>query len=170
MIRSLTALYIALIFLFHAQTAWAEESFQAWFVKVTRVPDGDSLAITGPDQRTLRIRIYGIDCAEINQPGGKEARDYIAALLLEQSVVVEPVEKDRYGRTVAFVYRQGRPVEELLLEQGLAWVYEQYCKMPVCDRYRDIMRGSMESEIGIWSDPDPVPPWEWRRLERLNRQ
>ncbi len=170
MIRSLSALFITLLFVLHAQTAWTDEFSPVWFVEVTRVSDGDSFVVTGPAQRKVRIRLYGIDCAEMNQPGGKEARDYITALLLNQTVVIEPVENDRYGRTVAFAYRQGRTVEEMLLEQGLAWVYEKYCKLPVCDRYREIMRTSVENELGIWSGPDPVEPWEWRRLERLKRQ
>ena len=92
------------------------------------------------------------------------------AALSQQTVAIEGVETDKYGRTVAFVYREGRNIEEALLEQGLAWVYDKYCLLPVCARYREIERTCRENRIGLWADDNPMPPWEWRQQKRDARQ
>lgn len=167
--KMLSACAVALLLLFPAQAATPENTFPVWLVTVVRVSDGDSLIVVDSGQQKSRIRVYGIDCPEINQAGGKDAREYLADILLNAAVAIETVERDRYGRTVAFVYKGGRAVEELLLEKGLAWVYDKYCLLPVCDRYREIEHTSRELKIGLWASPDPVAPWEWRKRQRENR-
>src|SRR5882762_5505503 len=57
---------------------------------VSRVVDGDTLVVqlsSGP----IRVRLYGIDAPEHNQPGGREATDALSALLAGQRVELEPV-------------------------------------------------------------------------------
>src|ERR1700716_4371915 len=71
---------------------------------VTRVVDGDTLVVqlsSGP----IRVRLYGIDAPEHNQPGGREATDALSALVAGARVELEPVSQDRYGRMVAHVFR-----------------------------------------------------------------
>ena len=101
--KMLSACAVALLLLFPAQAATPENTFPAWLVTVVRVSDGDSLIVVDSGQQKSRIRVYGIDCPEINQAGGKDAREYLADILLHAAVAIETVERDRYGRTVAFV-------------------------------------------------------------------
>ncbi len=30
--------------------------------------------------------------------------------------------------------------------------------------------GAKEAKRGLWADPSPVPPWEWRRQKRAATQ
>lgn len=83
---------------------------------IYKVIDGDTF-YTVDD----KIRIAGIDTPERGEPGYKEARDALAKLLSgSKVVVVEPIAKDRYARTVAKVYVDGKNVAELLREWGYA--------------------------------------------------
>ena len=51
-----------------------------------------------------------------------------------------------------------------LVRAGLAWWYRQYVP-------KDTLLAELEAEAratkrGLWSDPAPVPPWEWRNQQR----
>jgi hypothetical protein len=30
--------------------------------------------------------------------------------------------------------------------------------------YYDAQEAAQKQRLGLWSDPEPVPPWEWRHL------
>jgi endonuclease YncB( thermonuclease family) len=49
---------------------------------------------------------------------------------------------------------------------GLAWWYRKYAgEQSPQDRgaYEFSEQEARAKRVGLWSDPDPVPPWEWRR-------
>ena len=54
----------------------------------------------------------------------------------------------------------GRSLNQELVRQGMAWHYRRYAP-------HDSTLSRRESEAraarrGLWSQPNPVPPWEWR--------
>ena len=54
---------------------------------------------------------------------------------------------------------------------GFAWVYEKYIGESSPDvqaRYRSA-EAEGQSRRGLWSDPDPIPPWEFRRVKLVIR-
>lgn len=109
-----------------------------------------------------RIRLYGIDCPERRQPFGKRAKQFTSKLVYKKIVEVKPVGKDRYGRTVAWVYIDGTCLNKELLRTGLAWHYKRYSH----DKELAELEEARASRIGLWSDPHPTPPWEWRSIRR----
>ena len=133
---------------------------------VTRISDGDTLTVT-QNGEAVKVRVYGIDCPEKGQPHGEEATAFVAALLPVGSVVmVEPVERDRYGRLVGIVtLPDGSNLSETLVAQGLAWVSDKYCKREECAAWWRLMEGAENARAGLWAG-EPVPPWEWRRHTR----
>jgi hypothetical protein len=89
-----------------------------------------------------------------------------------QVVELQVVDTDRYGRTVAKVYRDGRDVNRELVREGHAWVYRKYLRDPTL---LEDERRAQEAKAGIWGLPEAqrVPPWDWRhggRLDRCNRE
>ena len=75
-------------------------------------------------------------------------------------VHVLPKENDKYGRLVARVLIDEKDVSLELVKAGLAWHYKEYSD--------DSMLAAAEQQAraeraGIWSLPDPIPPWEQRR-------
>ena len=100
----------------------------AFPARVVAVADGDTITVEpveGGDR--IKIRLYGIDCPEGNQPFGSIAKDFVVKLTLHKVVDIAVKDKDRYGRTVAIVKLNGDILQELLLENGLAWVSANSC-------------------------------------------
>jgi endonuclease YncB( thermonuclease family) len=92
-------------------------------------------------------------------------------------VEVKVMATDRYGRTVAMIYAEldacpltGVSIKALLnqelIKAGLAWVYWEYCGHPICETWKGLQIGARMDKRGLWADPDPIPPWEFRRKRR----
>jgi endonuclease YncB( thermonuclease family) len=60
----------------------------------------------------------------------------------------------------------GRPVNLLLVQQGLAWWYQQFARRDT--QLRDAEAKARAGRVGLWADENPQPPWEFRK-ERRNR-
>jgi hypothetical protein len=71
--------------------------------------------------------------------------------------------QDRYGRTVATVYVDGIDVNAEQVRRRMAWVYRKYARD--WDLY-EFEAEARTARRGVWTDPDPVPPWEWRGRAR----
>jgi endonuclease YncB( thermonuclease family) len=76
------------------------------------------------------------------------------------------VTTDRYGRTVAFVTVGGTVVNEELIRQGLARVFTRYCDRAICERWERLETEARDARRGLWSMPNAIPPWEFRRGRR----
>jgi endonuclease YncB( thermonuclease family) len=85
-----------LVFLFACSPALAERC---------RATDGDSLRCGGE-----RVRLADVYAAELNQKGGRAAKRNLAALVDGRDVRLVRHGRDRYGRTLADVYVDGRRV------------------------------------------------------------
>jgi endonuclease YncB( thermonuclease family) len=81
-------------------------------------------------------------------------------------VEVEVMDTDRYGRTVALVAVNKQILNEELLKAGYAWVYYKYCHELICHAWADYQFAAKLDKRGLWRDPDPIPPWEFRRKKR----
>ncbi|HWK55428.1 MAG TPA: thermonuclease family protein [Hyphomicrobiales bacterium] len=129
--------------------------------RVVSVADGDTFTLRLPGQRDFRIRLYGIDAPERDQPYGKQASNTLNDTLLGKDVFLVLEDVDNYGRLVATVYAGGDNVNLSLVRQGLAWWYTDYAagnrELEAAQR---TARGASQ---GLWKDSNPVPPWDWRR-------
>lgn len=136
----------------------------AYTAKVKSVHDGDSIAVYGPDEQIVNVRLYGIDAPEAKQPYGAKARERLRKLAARKTLDIEPVDTDRYGRTVALAYdKDGRLLNEAMVADGLAWVYEKYCQKSLCEGFRELEAQARQERRGLWADPAPQRPEDWRR-------
>ena len=78
---------------------------------------------------------------------GLQARDRLIALTRTQ-VICEPVDKDRYGRTVARCESGGIDLDRLLVREGLARDYTRYSR----GAYLDDETRARRARVGMWSD------------------
>ena len=84
-------------------------------------------------------------------------------------IVVVPIEKDRYGRTVAdlFVPLDGEEeihVNSQMLLDGMAYHYEQFssrCLRP--QLLANVEAEAKANALGVWAAPDAMKPWEYRK-------
>lgn len=126
------------------------------------VIDGDTVQIVSEDIEFQTIRLYGIDCPEKDQENGFWAKVFTAKVCLFRRVWINPVERDRYNRLVAKVNTSNQDVNRALVKHGYAWVYDRYCQEAYCHRLHEAEEMARLQGRGVWSQQDPVPPWEWR--------
>jgi len=132
-----------------------EERFEATVVGVT---DGDTITVLRDRQQT-RIRLDGIDCPEGGQAFSARAKQLTSALVFGREVTIEPRDLDRYGRTVARVYVDGRDVSLELLKAGFAWHFKRYSADPILAQAEIDARNA---KSGLWADPHAIAPWDFR--------
>lgn len=138
----------------------------AYPATVSHVADGDTLEVLvyGDADTPITLRLYGIDAPEKNQPGGAESATYLRELLPKGSAI-EVLERraDKYGRAIAIIYSQGRCVNTAMLRAGHAWYYPRYCHGRLCTQWERIQNDAARAGAGLWKEPQPIPPWEWRK-------
>ncbi len=132
----------------------------AW--QVVSVHDGDTIGVLDRDNVDRRVRLLGIDAPETKQPFGRRSRDALAKMVKGKAVELVGTEKDRYGRTLATVIVGGKDVCLGLVQKGLAWHFTKYSSDQALAAAE---REAREAKRGLWDDPEPVPPWEWRKGE-----
>ena len=139
----------------------------AWSGMVVGVTDGDTIKVMGTHNKQVKIRLYGIDTPEKGQAFGKKAKQFTSGMVFGKIVEVDPVTVDRYGRTIALVYdTDGKSLNEELVRAGFAWVYTRYCDWAICQEWEKIEAETRKAKMGLWHDPNPIPPWEFRRKKR----
>ena len=136
----------------------------AWSGEVVGITDGDTIAVLhSKTLKDVKIRLYGIDTPEKGQAFSKRAKQFTSEMVFGKVVEVGAITVDHYGRTVSLVYVEGKGVCDELIRAGLAWVYYLYCNLPICAEWKNLEAEAKEAKRGIWSEHNPVPPWEFRR-------
>ena len=149
---------------------------------VLSVGDGDTLTVLDGGHRRV-VRLACIDAPELSQ-GAAGARAKAALQTLAppgSSVTLKVQTTDRYGRTVAEVFRSGAPlpVNQALVRQGHAFVYWTYLQQ--CDglAYGESERAARSHQLGVWgpgASDGPghgsglseglLRPWDYRACKR----
>lgn len=153
---------LAILVLALQQTAAAHTPLRG---QVIGISDGDTLTVL-VDQRPVKVRLWGIDAPEKAQAFGAKSKASLAEMAFGKEALVEVRDVDRYGRSVGWVMVAGRPVNLLLVQQGLAWWYQQFARRDT--QLRDAEAKARAGRVGLWADENPQPPWEFRK-ERRNR-
>lgn len=126
--------------------------------------DGDTIEVLH-NTRAERIRLNGIDCPEKGQAYGKRAKQAASELVFGKEVTLNTFGKDKYGRTLAdVILPDGTNVNHELVKHGWCWWYRKYAPENVI--LAELQRRARRSGLGLWADPHPVPPWEWRKRSR----
>ena len=128
---------------------------------VVSVLDGDTLEVLH-NQHPERIRLSGIDCPEKDQAYGQKAKHAASALTFGKGVTIQTHGHDKYTRTLGdVILRNGLNLNQELVKQGWCWWYRKYAPG---DTVREgLEKNAREAKKGLWADPQPVPPWEWRK-------
>ena len=133
--------------------------------KVVRVVDGDTVVLDVGGGRH-RIRLAAIDAPERNQPWGQFATRELRRQVAGQPIVVEWNKRDRWKRLIGIVRLNGEDMNLHMVERSLAWHFKRYAdeQSPAArDAYSAAEKVAQSARRGLWSDPAPIPPWEWRK-------
>ena len=137
--------------------------------RVVGVSDGDTVTVLDANKRTHKVRLLGIDSPEKTQAFGERAKQSLSELVFNKQVTVEGGKQDRYGRDLGKIMQDGRDINLEQIRRGMAWHYKQYARdqLPQ-DRltYAEAEATAREKRLGLWQDPQPVPPWSYRRAAK----
>ena len=151
--------------------------------RVVRVTDGDTIVVLDQTKQQHKIRLAGIDAPESTQPYGQASRKHLAELVADKEVAVEWNKRDKYGRIVGKVMvaspdacpgarpECAKTLDACLAQitSGLAWHFKRYqSEQSGQDRHRYAFAETeaRAKRAGLWREASPIPPWEWRKLEK----
>jgi endonuclease YncB( thermonuclease family) len=91
--------------------------------RVTRIVDGDTFWIA---TQNTRIRVWGLDAPETNDPRGAAATAQLTRLIADQTLSCRQRDIDRYGRIVGQCFLpDGRDITAAMIASGTA---TEYCR------------------------------------------
>jgi endonuclease YncB( thermonuclease family) len=168
--RSLSAIPLIITLLVLGPVAAAADTL---FGKVVRIVDGDTIVVESEDTR-YRLRLAAIDSPEKDQPWGESSTRSLRRILAGQGVRIDWYKKDRWKRLIGYVWVAppdwptcGYTLDAGMyqLTVGMAWRFKRYADEQSPERrgqYEFAEVKARSRKVGLWSDPDPVPPWDWR--------
>lgn len=128
--------------------------------RVVGVHDGDTITCLDENNQQQKIRMAEMDAPEIGQDFGKVSRDAMAGMVFGKTVEVVDDGKDRYGRWIGHVFVNGLDVNRQMIATGNAWHYAAYSKD---QSLADLQAQAQSQKLGLWAQPNPTPPWEFRK-------
>lgn len=129
----------------------------------SHIYDGDTFRLKKSNGDLVQIRLANIDAPELEQTHGIASREYLQKMLKGNEVVVDIQDIDKYGRTVGIVFSNNININDASVANGHAWHYWRYSKnINICK----IENMAKRNKIGLWADPNPTPPWEYRERRK----
>jgi len=167
------ALFLSIV-VFTQISAEKKPDNKQYRAEVFSIADGDTITVLVKGQK-LKIRLHGIDTLEVHNnkkakeqkillkkktvtevmEWGKKAKQMTAGLIPAGTIVYLELDKkkvDKYKRVLAYVFLEdGKMLNELLLQEGLALPYEKTIKSL---KYSEILikawQKAVFEEKGIW--------------------
>jgi endonuclease YncB( thermonuclease family) len=137
--------------------------------RVVGIADGDTLTLLDATNAQHKIRLSGIDSPEKGQPFGQVCKKSLSDLAYDRVVAVESNKLDRYGRVIGKVLVNGQDVNLEQVRRGCGWHYKKYQNEQVLDdrlAYNAAEESARAGRVGLWTDQEPVAPWDWRKARR----
>ena len=132
-----------------------ESDYSNYNFKVVYIYDGDTVKLSNGE----KVRYIGIDTPEMNYNNppaeyfAQEAKEYNTKLVLGKKVKLEfdVVERDKYGRLLAYVYIDGKHISQDMIERGFAKVLMIPPNLKFADYFLTLQNLAKEEKRGIWS-------------------
>lgn len=136
--------------------------------RVVGVADGDTITVLDQENSTYKVRLAGIDAPEKRQAFGQRSKQALSDAVFGRTVTVDWSKHDRYGRLVGKVLLPGGgDANRRQVELGYAWHYKAYEREQSPEDRRSYAiaeRDARKARVGLWADPQPTPPWDFRRV------
>ncbi|MDL5514308.1 thermonuclease family protein [Arenibacter sp. M-2] len=130
--------------------------------KIIRILDGDTVEMLY-GELPIKLRLEHIDAPEKRgkQPFGNRAKLAISDLCFGQMVKIRSDGKfDRNGRLIGVIFnKDSLNVNKEMVRLGMAWHFKKYSDDM---SYDELEREARASKVGLWKDPNPIAPWDYR--------
>ncbi len=154
--------FIPLLYLFGmiSLTSFSPKTADDFSGKVVGIKDGDTYVILSNTIQCV-IRLAHIDCPEKSQPFGSAAKKFASDRCFGKEVlVIGDGTRDRNKRIIAEIFIKDTCINKEIVKAGYAWHFKKYSKS---DEYNLLELNARSSKIGLWSDDNPIAPWDWRK-------
>lgn len=131
-------------------------------------PDGDTFYYRDAAGKVVRVRVAGFDAPERGQPFSRVATDKMRELT-RGGAECDCYKQDRHGRSVCNVRIRGHNVASLMLAEGLGCIdprFESEAQPQERQAARAALQQAQQARRGIWSQPDPICAFDYRRSNR----
>ena len=142
---------------------WVPDTPEITF-QVQRIIDGDTILAHTSEQPDQRLRLWGIDAPESDQPHGPEATARLQALVPTGKMVkARNMGTDKYDRTLVVIGEDNElPVNWTMVFTGNAHHYD-FGESEADPCLTQAQKTAQASYMGLWLDQNPIPPHEWRK-------
>jgi micrococcal nuclease len=147
---------------------------QGVMLKVDRIVSGQTLEVIDPQKQTdsaLRVQLIGVSAPDLRQrPWGEIARDRLQEMIGDKPVLLESdlEQKDQFDRQLAYVWQNGKLLNEQLLLEGRALFRPRSLNRKYDRRLERAQEYARVMGLGIWNPDQPlrIPPEQFRRIVR----
>jgi micrococcal nuclease len=136
----------------------------AWQGKVVKVTDGDTVTVLNIDKKQVKVRLYGVDAPELKQSFGIQSKEFLSCLILGKPIKIENMGVDVYGRVIGKIFHEGNDISIAMCRSGNAWWFKKYAGQNI--ELKEAEELAKRQELGLWRHHKPLPPWEYRKLQR----
>ena len=119
---------------------------------VNRVIDGDTIAVSGDEiGKNIHIRFLGINTPEKKHLYYQEAKDYLIENIENRSVYLlqDGVDKDKYGRSLRYVFLGDRLINVEEVQEGLATTL-MIDNLKYKTKFETAENYAIENGLGLW--------------------
>tara|TARA_B100000949_G_scaffold232314_1_gene246274 strand:+ start:84 stop:563 length:480 start_codon:yes stop_codon:yes gene_type:complete len=131
---------------------------------VLKVIDGDTILVLTSTNKRNKVRLSYIDAPEMNQQYGKSSKIFLEKIILNQNIIINTEENDRYGRQLGEVYLYTHDkrvfINAKMIKSGNAWVYKIFRSNIYLLNLEEHAR---INKLGLWAHPPIIEPWTFRK-------
>ena len=158
--RNFTSAFL-LAFAFVARATADEKADRIDRMYVADVSYGDTLKVS--DSRTstkfMILHLRGTDAPDKGQSFSRESKDALQKLVNHKEVDVHWMARDRAGRLLADVWLDDVLINQKMIEDGCSWYFAEQSES---DELKEAEESAREAKRGLWAEPLPVAPWDFR--------
>lgn len=134
-------------------------------VQFLHIIDGDSLVVvSGGD--SVEVRLIGVDAPEYRQEYSNKAKVFSLKFCHGKrlKLVFDREKKDRYGRTLAYVYADGEMLNKAIIQAGLALAFKIKPNTRYSSHFKAVEKEAKKAKRGFWRFGGlKQTPAQWRR-------
>lgn len=139
--------------------------------------DGDTILCLKNKSEQIKVKLFGIDAPELDQPYGQEAKQLLNQMLHEDIFIsIRKITKDNtYLVDINYIDTLCREpitsesecttnlenINSNMIETGHAWY--DLSEEENDPNFQTDERNARYYKNGLWSQSNPIPPWEWRK-------
>lgn len=130
---------------------------------VVKIVDGDTFDLLTAGKKTVRVRMYGIDCPERKQDFYQAAKNALAGYIFQKNVLIKITGHDRNGRRIAMVFCNKQNINLAMIKNGFAWHFSKYS---ADINFAQAEKQARRAKAGLWKKPGAIAPWEFRKRKQ----